>query len=132
LVEDGSLLAIGAMALLGGSMLPLYSLTIAYTNDWLKAEQILGASATLVTVNGTGAIVGPLAAAALMSIFDVRMFFWALAGALAVIATYLLFRIIARDPLPFDEQHDFVPYPVRAFSVAANLIPRRRSDKTIG
>ena len=129
LVEDGSSIAIIAMFFVGGSMISLYSLTIAYTNDWLKPEQILGASATLVRVNGAGAIVGPLVTAGLMSALEVRMFFWALAGALAIVAGYLLFRIVARDPLPFDEQHDFVPYPVRASSVAANLIPRRRTGR---
>ena len=118
-----------AVALLGATLFPLYSLSIAYTNDWIRVEQILGASATLIRVNGTGAIVGPLAAAGLMAAFGERLFFWWIAGSLGAVAVYLAFRIVAKDPLPFDQQRDYVPFPARASSVAANLIPRRRRTK---
>ncbi len=127
LVDDGSAAALVAMTVLGAALLPLYSLTMAYTNDWLTAEQILGASATLVRTNGTGAIVGPLAAGGLMALFGPRFFFWAMAGALAIIATYLLYRIFAKDALPMHRQRAYVTFPARASAVAANLIPRRRT-----
>lgn len=129
MVDDGATAAVLAMGLVGATMFPLYSLSIAYTNDWIKVEQILGASATLIRVNGTGAIVGPLAAAGLMAAFGERLFFWWLAASLGSIAVYLGYRIIAKDPLPFDQQRDYVPFPARASSVAANLIPRRRRTK---
>ena len=129
LVEDGVTLAILSMGILGAALFPLYSLAIAYTNDWIRHEQILGASATLIRVNGTGAIIGPVAAAGLMAGFGERAFFWWLAGSLVAVAGYLLFRIIAKDPLPIDRQRDYVPFPARASSVAANLIPRRRRPK---
>ena len=118
-----------AMGVVGATMFPLYSLSIAYTNDWIRVEQILGASATLVRINGSGAIVGPLAAAGLMAGFGERLFFWWLAAALGCVAGYLLFRIVARDPLPFDQQREYVPFPARASGVAANLIPRRRRSR---
>ncbi len=124
--DDGSAVALAAMFVLGAAMFPLYSLTIAYTNDWLKVEQILGASATLVRVNGTGAIVGPLGAALLMALFGPEYLFVALAATMAPIAAYVLYRIVAKDPLPFDQQRDYVTFPARASSVAANLILRRR------
>lgn len=126
LVDDGSSIAIGSMVLLGGTMLPLYSVSLAYTNDWLTSTQILGASATLIRVNGTGAIVGPLVAAGLMALFGSRLFFWSMAGALVAIAVFLVYRILAKDPLPLDQQYEYVTFPVRASAVAANLIPRRR------
>jgi MFS family permease len=119
-------MALAAMVVLGASMFPLYSLTIAYTNDWLKVEQILGASATLVRVNGTGAVLGPLVAAGLMAAFGPRYLFLSLAGALAAIAAYVLYRIVAKDPLPLDQQYEYVGFPARASSGAAKLIPRRR------
>ena len=125
-VGDGDALALVAMGLIGTAVYPLYSLSIAYTNDWITSEQILGSTATLIRVNGTGAIVGPLAAAGLMATFGDRLFFWWVAATLGAISAYLVFRIVARDPPPLDRQRDYVPFPARASATAANLIPRRR------
>ena len=125
-VDDGSMVAIIAMAVLGASMFPLYSLTIAYTNDWLKVEQILDASATLVRTNGSGAVLGPLGAALLMALFGPEYLFVALSASLAVIVVYLAHRIIAKDPLLLDQQQDYAVFPARASAGAAHLLPRRR------
>ena len=43
-LPDGNWAAIGAMFLLGGLSFPLYSLGIAYTNDWIRPEQATEAS----------------------------------------------------------------------------------------
>ena len=64
-----------------------------------------------------------------MAAFGERLFFWWIAATLGAVAGYLLFRIAVKDPLPFDQQRDYVPFPARASSVAANLIPRRRRAK---
>ena len=48
--------AIVVMFVLGASSFPLYSLAIAYTNDWIEDHQRVGASGLLVMVNGVGAI----------------------------------------------------------------------------
>lgn len=129
-VDDGSVVALAAMFALGGCMFPLYSLTIAYTNDWLKIEQILGAAAALVRINGTGAVVGPLLAALLMSTLGPRYLFVTLAGTLGAVASYVLFRIVVKDALPMERQRSFVAYPARASAVAANLGQRRRRRRT--
>lgn len=128
-VSDDSPIAVLAMVLIGGSLFPFYSLGVAYTNDWLKAEEILGASSTLVRVNGSGAVVGPLLAAALMGQFGPRLFFWTITGIFMTISSYILFRIVSRDPLPRDRQRRFVAFPYRASAAAANLVPRRRRDE---
>ncbi|MDG2113051.1 MAG: MFS transporter, partial [Actinomycetota bacterium] len=112
------------MALLGGAMFPLYSLAIAYTNDWLEYEEMLGASAMLVRVNGTGAIVGPLIGAALLAI-DLDLFFVALAAARGIITLFVLQRIVARNPIPMEEQGPFQPFPGRASRMAVRLLTRR-------
>ncbi len=124
-VSEDSPIAVLAMMLLGGALFPFYSLSVAYTNDWLKAEEILGASSTLVRVNGSGAVIGPLLAAALMGQFGPRLFFWTITGIFVIIAAYILFRIVSKDPLPRERQRRFVAFPYRASSVAANLVPRR-------
>jgi hypothetical protein len=45
--------------ILGGITNPIYSLLIAYTNDFLPREQMAAASAGLIFLNGFGAIFGP-------------------------------------------------------------------------
>lgn len=122
----GSWMAIGLMFLLGGAAFPLYSLTIAFTADWLPQSKMTAASASLVRINGMGAVVGPLVAAPLMSTAGVSMFFWVLAVAHGVIGCYILWRIVFRDALPMERQRRFVAFPMRASAAAANLIGRRR------
>lgn len=125
---EKSVFAIAAMVLLGGAMFPFYSLALAYTNDWLKAEEILGASSTLVRVNGTGAIVGPLLAGGLMAGFGPRLFFWSITATFTVSSAYILYRIVVKDALPQERQRRYVAFPARASAAAANLIPRRRRN----
>jgi MFS family permease len=120
--------AVGAMFLMGGAMFPFYSLAVAYSNDWLRAEEILGASGTLVRVNGSGAIVGPLLTGGLMAAFDPRFFFWSITGLFTAASLFILWRMLVRDALPRERQRRWVPFPVRGSPVAANLIPRRRRN----
>lgn len=127
-VEDGSTVALLAMLFLGGTLFPMYSLGLAYTNDWLEPPEILGASATLVRVNGIGAIVGPLVTAGLMAAFGDRLFFWSIAGVYGVVIVYLVARIAVKDPLPMERQRRFVAFPARASAVAANLLLRRKTN----
>ncbi len=125
LAPTGSWAAIGLMFLLGGATFPLYSLAVAYTNDWIEPEEILPASAELVRLTGIGAITGPISTAVLMAWFGNEMFFWALVAVHAVIACYLVARISTRPPMALDEQEHFVPYPARASGLAALLLRRR-------
>src|SRR3546814_11555888 len=61
-VADGAVLGLYAMMfLLGGMSLPMYSLCIAHTNDYLAPKQMVAASGTLMLVGGAGAILGPTA-----------------------------------------------------------------------
>ena len=105
---------------------PLYSLGIAYTNDWLASEQVLGASAALVVANGVGAVLGPLVAAGLTLAFGISQYFVTLALVHGAVVVFIGYRMATRDALPVDEQEHYVPFPARASAVAANLFVRRR------
>ncbi len=113
--------ALVAMFFIGGSSFPLYSLAIAYTNDWITNDQRVGASGFLVMVNGVGAIIGPLFASLLINAVGNSGFFWTLAGAHLLAASYLLVRIIARDAVPVDEQSTYQPYPARSSALATSI-----------
>lgn len=117
-----------AMFLLGGMMFPLYSLAIAYTNDWIPNSKMVAASSSLVMINGAGAILGPLLTAGLFLVTD-EAFFYLLAAAHGLMATYIGWRIMVRDALPVERQKPWVPVSSRAtsaISVLARPIRRRR------
>ena len=66
-VNPKSMMGMFCLVLMGGLAFPIYSIAIAYTNDWLKTEQMMGGAALLVRIHGVGAFVGPLVAAPAMS-----------------------------------------------------------------
>lgn len=119
-------ITIGLMVLLGGAIFPLYSLVISYTLDWTPVNKTVATSGTLVRINGTGAIFGPIVAAILMARFDDTWFFVTLAAANAVIVVYIGYRIIARDALPMERQRRFVNVPARASELVLRLAPKPR------
>jgi MFS family permease len=114
------------MFAVGGFSFPLYSLGIAYTNDWIKPEQAMGASSSLVTMNGLGAIIGPVMGAGLILFLGTNMFFVSLIVTHGTIAAYLAFRIVARDALPMSRQGRFIPIPARASATAIGALAKRR------
>ncbi len=114
------------MFLLGGASFPLYSLGIAYTNDWIEPHQIMGASSGLVTVNGIGAVLGPLLAAGLILAFGNDLYLASLIVTHGAIVIYVAFRIVTKDGLSIDDQNRFRPFPARASALAVNLGRRRR------
>lgn len=125
-VEPDSTTSVVVMGALGAVMFPLYSLGIAYTNDWLPPEKILGASGALIRINGTGAIAGPLVAGGLMSLFDPAMFFAVIGGAHAMMALYVMWRILVVEAMDVEVQRRFVPFPARSSAIVAAIAPRRR------
>ena len=120
-LPDGTDAAIGAMFVVGAAGYPLYSLALAYSNDWLPPEQMMGASAALVRVYGVGSLVGPLVAAVLMAVFDPEMYFVVICVANALVAVFLGYRALVRDALPMSRQRRFVAFPGRATAAAAPL-----------
>lgn len=81
---------------LGGITNPLYSLLIAYTNDFLKKEEMAGASSGLLFLNGLGAIFGPLATGWVMERIGPRGFFLFIAVNFVALAAYAAWRMTRR------------------------------------
>ncbi len=113
---------IALMFLLGSCSFPLYSLSIAYTNDWLEKEQIMAASSTLVFLNGMGAVAGPLLVIGLFSVFGSGAFFMVLVGTHGAIACYIGWRILAHDG-PSKGTRTWVPLSAVS-TVVANIAAR--------
>lgn len=128
-IDPTSLLGTGVMFILGGLMFPLYSLAIAYTNDWIPNTKMVAASSSLVMINGAGAVVGPLLTA-LLFIFTDQAFFFLLCATHGLMAAYIGYRITVKDALPMERQRPWVPVSARATSAISVLAKpvRRRQD----
>lgn len=85
---------------LGGIVNPLYALLIAHTNDFLPNEEMAGASAGLLFLNGLGAVAGPLLTGWMMEQLGPSGFFVFIAGLLGGLAVYVLWRMTRRDTPP--------------------------------
>ena len=126
--SPGSVASYGLMFALGGASFPLYSLAIAHTNDWIEPDQIMGAATVLVTMNGVGAILGPLLATGLILAFGNAMYPVSMVVTHGAVAGFLAYRLVTRDGLPLSKQGSFRPFPARASAVAYSLVARRRSS----
>ncbi|MBA3910521.1 MAG: MFS transporter [Rhodobacter sp.] len=81
---------------LGGITNPVYALLIAHTNDFLLREQMAGASAGLIFLNGFGAIFGPLVTGWMMETVGSGGFFLFIGGLYIALAGYALYRMTRR------------------------------------
>jgi MFS family permease len=90
------LVYVGAAIMLGGVINPLYSLLIAYTNDYIGSEDMAAASAGMIFLNGLGAIGGPLASGWLMAQVGAEGFFLFLGLLFAALAAYAAWRMTRR------------------------------------
>ncbi len=97
---------------LGGAAMPMYSVCIAYANDRLKPDQIVGASGSLVMVAGIGAMIGPIVIAFYMDMYDIAFYFWGIAMVFAFILVFTLIRIGARPGVALEDQSSLVAGPM--------------------
>ncbi|GAA6202264.1 MFS transporter [Aquicoccus sp. SU-CL01552] len=100
--------------LVGGMTNPLYSLLIAYTNDYLEPDDMAAASGGLVFINGLGAIAGPLITGWLMGqgVFGPAGFFLFMAVLLFTLMGYGIYRTTQRPAIPVEDYGTITPmYP---------------------
>ena len=82
---------------IGGTSNPLYSLLIAYTSDYLEADDMAAASGGLIFINGMGAIMGPLVTGWMMDIFGTQAFFMVIAVLMLTLTGYAGYRMTQRS-----------------------------------
>ncbi|MTH76412.1 MFS transporter [Paracoccus aestuariivivens] len=90
-------------AIIGGVANPVYSLLLAYTNDFLDSSDMAAASAGLLFINGIGAMTGPLITGWLMSALGPEGF-WVYIGVLLIILTVYAGWRTTRRPAPAQDQ----------------------------
>lgn len=104
---------------IGGVANPLYSLIIAYTNDFLQPSDMAAASGGLLFINGLGSMAGPIIIGAAMTRFGAGAFFAYVALLYALIAGYALYRM-SRRPTPEDTS-PYAPVLPQASPVALEV-----------
>ncbi len=82
--------------LMGGIANPMYSLAVAYVNDYLEHEDMPAASAGLIMLNGIGAMGAPVLVGFLMDTITRDAFFLFMSAAFSAIALYGLWRMRRR------------------------------------
>jgi predicted MFS family arabinose efflux permease len=118
-LAGGSLGVLLASAFLaGGVTTPLYALFLAYTNDFLTADDMPAASGGLVFTFGLGAILGPLVTGVAMEQLGPFAFWLVLGGTFGVIALYALYRMTQRAVVPVAETESYISVLPTASPVA--------------
>ncbi|WP_191061692.1 MFS transporter [Geminicoccus harenae] len=90
------MLVLGLFFLFGGLSLPMYSLGVAHTNDFMRPDQLVGVSGALLLTNGLGAAIGPTLTSFVMEHVGIYAFPLLLAVAHAAIGLFALWRMTRR------------------------------------
>jgi len=98
------------LAIYAGMSLPMYSLTIAHTNDFLQQNEIIGASSTIAVLVGIGAICGPIIASLFMNVIGPDGFFVYLFIVHGLLGLFGLYRM-AKRAKPSDLESQYTPLP---------------------
>ena len=104
-------------------MSSVYPLCVAQTFDRLERRYYVAASGRLLMVYSIGATIGPLLAAALMSIYGPPSFFVFESTVAVLYAVFVLVQVSRRPSLPADQRERYVPLP-DVTPIAMALDPR--------
>ena len=121
LIEDAYIMLMAISFVIGGMSNPLYSLLIAYVNDYLEYDDMAAASGGLVFINGLGAIVGPLMVGWLIGLIGPRGFFVYLAVLMALLAGYAAYRMTQRAAPSVADTGAYTPVSPTASVVALEV-----------
>ncbi len=110
------------LAIYAGMSLPMYSLTIAHTNDFLQQDEIIGASSAFAILVGLGAICGPIIASFFMNIIGPDGFFVYLFIVHGLLGLFGLYRMAKRSK-PADLESQYTPLPRNISAAGMELTP---------
>jgi len=119
--SDNDIARLLAGFVLGGVSSPLYSLFLAYTNDFLEPDDMAAASGGLIFLNGIGAITGPLIVGWWMSAYSPNGFFVYLGAMLGAMTLYALYRMSQRAAPSIEDTTAYTPVNPNASPVAVEV-----------
>jgi MFS family permease len=107
--------------LVGGSSNPLYSLLIAYTNDFLQHDDMAAAAGGMVFINGLGAIAGPLMVGWMMGQMGPSGYFLYIAVLMFAMVLYALYRMTQRAAPAVRDTDRYMPVSPSASPMAVEF-----------
>jgi len=108
--------------LYGGVALPIFSLTLAYVNDYIPKEKFVAAGAGMQLIFGVGAMIGPMFCTILMTKFGTNGFFVHLLIFHIIIGIFGMYRITKR-PYKDNPESTFTPLPRNITPLGIELDP---------
>jgi len=107
----------------GGLTVPLYSLAIAHTNDFLTKSEMVAASSGLLMVRGVGLTIGPVIGGIAIDLIGANGFWIYLFVIHSSIGLFTIYRMSIRDSVPLEDQGSTVLVGSRASPVVMELYP---------
>ena len=126
---DFTLILVAAF-LMGSTSNPLYSLLLAYTNDFLEHEDMAAGSGGMIFLNGLGAVSGPLITGWMMGAFGPSGFYMLIGVLFSMLAIYAVYRATQRPAIPVDETGSFVAMSQSAMTPVAMEIAQEYAIET--
>ena len=110
-----------------GFALPMFTLNLAYVNDFIQKEKFVAAGAGLQIIFGIGAMGGPFLASIFMNIYGANGFFIFLAIFHLSIGLFGMYRITKRE---YEDNPDstFTPLPRNITPLGIELDPTTAAD----
>ena len=110
------------VALYAGMAIPLFTLNLAYVNDYIPKEKFVAAGGGMQIIFGMGAIIGPVLCSLIMNKFGTNGFFIHLLSFHIIIGAFGLYRITRRS---YEENPDstFTPLPRNITPLGMELDP---------
>jgi MFS family permease len=115
------------ITLYAGFALPMFTLNLAYVNDFIEKEKFVAAGAGLQIIFGIGAIGGPFLASIFMSQYGPNGFFIYLAFFHLLIGVFGLYRITKRN-YEDNPESTFTPLPRNITPLGIELDPTTAAD----
>lgn len=100
----GFLGAIVVAALWGAVAFPLYAVSVAHANDYAEPDDYVMVSSGLLLMYGVGAILGPFAASAIITLSNASGLYVFTGFVHVALAVYVAHRMLRRESTP-EEQH---------------------------
>ena len=110
--------------------LPMYSLTVAHTNDFLQPNEIVSASATFGILIGIGSIIGPLFVSGFMEILGAVGFYIYLFLIHGILGLFGLYRMTQRTkPRDLESQYNPLPRNISPAGMEMNPVTEPTEDE---
>ena len=111
-----------SVGLYAGLALPLFSLNLAHTNDYVTKDKFVAAGGGIQLIFGIGAIIGPILCSLFMDILNINGFFIFLIVAHLIIAIFGIYRMKVRDSVD-NPDSTFTPVPATITPAGLELDP---------